>query len=135
MIEILKADSIIDHRGELIPIEFEKIFAFRPVRFFYIKDVPDGTMRGGHAHRNTIQVYVVIQGKINVVVYREKLNETSLKGDVFSLTKNQMCLIPAMTWTEEWFNEPGTILGVFCSHPYNQFEYIRDFEEYKTIYL
>ncbi len=135
MIEILKANSIIDHRGELIPIEFEKIFAFKPVRFFYIKDVPVGTMRGGHAHRNTIQVYVVIQGRINVAVYKEKLNNNSLKDEVFPLAKNQMCLIPAMTWTEEWFYEPGTILGVFCSHPYDESEYIRDFERYKEIYL
>jgi dTDP-4-dehydrorhamnose 3,5-epimerase-like enzyme len=135
MIEILKADSIIDKRGELIPIEFEKIFAFKPVRFFYIKDVPIGTMRGGHAHRDTIQVYLIIHGRINVAVYKEKLNETSFKGEVYTLTKNQMCLIPAMTWTEEWFYEPGTILAVFCSHPYHESEYIRDFEEYKAIYL
>jgi len=41
--------------------------------------------------------------------------------------------MPAMTWGSQYGYEPGTVLGVFASHPYDADDYVREYEEFVTL--
>lgn len=119
--DIIDLNTITDNRGELVPIEFERLFGFLPVRFFYIKNVPRFTWRGNHAHKETNQVYLAIKGNIKV-----KVNWC----EEIILHTNKMLSVPPMVWTAEQFLSNDSILGVFCSHAYDENDYIREVDEF-----
>ena len=53
-----------DQRGQLIPCESSQFFA--PVRTFLIHGVPEGVVRGRHAHRTARLLMICLIGRVTV---------------------------------------------------------------------
>lgn len=80
--------------------------------------------RGRHAHKKCNQLMIVLSGKCVI-----RCNDgTSEK--VFLLAKSSEGLyVPATIWAEEEY-EANTILMVLTDQPYDENDYIRDYETY-----
>jgi dTDP-4-dehydrorhamnose 3,5-epimerase-like enzyme len=110
-----------DQDGVLVPIEFKDL-PFEPRRVFYVTDVPKGVSRGHHAHYETKQLLVCIQGRIEVTLHDGKSAKTTI------LRKNESVMIDTMVWDSQRFLTGEEVMLVICSTPYDKADYIEDFE-------
>jgi hypothetical protein len=115
--------TIKDDDGTLVPIEFSDL-PFEPKRIFYVCDVPKGEERGNHAHFETRQFLVCLQGSILVKLHDGK----ELKE--YRLMPNQSILVERMIWDSQVFETGNDVLLSICSTSYNKSDYIEDFEEF-----
>ena len=119
---------ITDDRGILIPLEFKDL-PFFPQRLFIVKSVPIGTKRGGHAHYNTQQILICLKGKIKVILH------DGLQEFVSYITENETKFIDSLIWDTQEFTSGQDVMLVLCSTPYEEQDYIRDFQEFKKYAL
>lgn len=118
--------TINDERGE-----FSKFFLdthFIPKEFFIIKNVPVGVVRGKHAHSKCEQLIMLIKGSLHVSL------ESRLSSEVVLLEiPGSYVLIPALTWSEQKYLATNTEIIVFCSEQYDEQDYIRNYQEFKSL--
>ena len=98
------------------------ILPFKPVRIFWVKDIPAKGVRGGHAHKKCKQFYICIQGQIIILCKNKKEKRT------VTLNQDEACLIDAGVWTKETFVVKNSFLMVLCSEPYDAEDYIYEME-------
>lgn len=122
---LIRSPIFQDMRGKLSAIEFSAL-PFVPQRSFLVFDVPNNKVRGEHAHKKCHQFLFAVAGRVAVVVddgvHRK---EIMLEGPGVGLH------IPPMVWGVQYKFEPGTILQVFASLPYENEDYIRDYTEFQ----
>jgi UDP-2-acetamido-3-amino-2,3-dideoxy-glucuronate N-acetyltransferase len=117
-----------DIRGSLSVGEFEKDIPFIPKRYFLVFDVPSFETRGEHAHKTCEQFLICLHGSCNVVLEdgenrQEFLLDTATKG----------IYIPPLIWGIQYKYSKDTVLLVFASEYYDSSDYIRDYQEWKTV--
>lgn len=116
-----------DDRGTLVPTEFHNL-PFKPVRMFYVTNVPKGLERGHHAHYETEQILICIQGKIRVkLIYSKKTTYILLKP-------NEYIYVPKMVWDSQEFLTGNDVLLVLCSTNYNTKDYINNLTKYRQLF-
>jgi dTDP-4-dehydrorhamnose 3,5-epimerase-like enzyme len=116
-----------DDRGSLVAMD-TLTFGHPIARVFQVRDVPVGTVRGGHAHRSCHQLLVASQGTI-VVTIHDGTEETTFRLD----RPGRGLHIPPMTWASQTYVSDHAILTVLASHPFSESDYIRDFTEFSDI--
>ncbi|UUV20942.1 sugar 3,4-ketoisomerase [Paenimyroides aestuarii] len=126
MSKIITLPKIKDPRGNLSVIEGNTIpFAINRVYFLY--DVPSGAERGGHAHKNQQEFIIAVAGSFQVV-----LNNGS-EEKVYHLFKpNEGLYVPVNTWRELRNFSAGAVCLVVSSDAFDENDYIRDFNEFKS---
>ena len=112
-----------DSRGVLYPFEFKKL-NFEPKRMFFIKDVPEGDIRGEHAHKETDQIIFCLQGSVEISLFDGVEKETHI------LMEGDYVFEKRMTWTTLKFVKPESILMVTSSKGYDPEDYIRDYSTF-----
>lgn len=116
---------VLDQRGNLIPVEFERELPFLPRRQFFIHDVAEESIRGEHAHRICHQFLFAVVGSLAVIVDDgREARELELSAASFGL------YLPPYVWGVQYRFKPHTMLSVYASHPYDPSEYIRDYDEF-----
>jgi acetyltransferase-like isoleucine patch superfamily enzyme/dTDP-4-dehydrorhamnose 3,5-epimerase-like enzyme len=114
-----------DLRGSLVSGEVDAHIPFEPRRFFSVVEVPSKDVRGAHAHRRCEQFLVCICGSLAVVVDDGRAREeVVLDGPQFGL------YLPPMVWAVQYRYTHDAILLVLASDPYEQEDYIRDYDEF-----
>ena len=111
-------------RGTLNVIEFDGL-PFVPKRLFYVKGVPKGEVRGGHAHYNNKQFLICVQGKIVATLF-DGVDMTTI-----DMSPGKVVFIDKMIWDWQLFDSKDAIMLVFCSQSYDPRDYINDIEEFK----
>ncbi len=99
---------------------------FEIKRVYYLYNVPSGSERGGHAHKNLKQLFVALSGSFDVVLkdgYSEKI--IKLNKPNFGL------LIPTGIWRELQNFSSGSVCLVLASAEFDEEDYIRDFEDFE----
>jgi hypothetical protein len=115
-----------DLRGRLTAGEMPSDgIPFPPKRWFLVYDVPSPEVRGEHAHRVCHQFLVCVAGRVMVAV-DDGVNRSEAVLDDPSLG----IYIPPMVWASQFRYEPGTVLLVLASHPYDAGDYIREYESF-----
>ena len=112
-----------DDDGTLVPIELSDL-PFEPRRIFYVSGVPKGEERGNHAHFETQQILVCLQGSILVKLH----DGTDLKE--YRLKPNQAILVEKMIWDSQVFETDNDVLLAICSTNYDKSDYIEDFSDF-----
>jgi len=120
--------EVTDIRGSLSAGEFERCIPFNTERYFLVYDVPTAETRGEHAHRECHQFLVAVKGSVHVVA------DDGINREEFVLDKpNKGIHLPPMTWGIQYRYSPDAVLMVFASHYYDSDDYIRNYDEFKSL--
>lgn len=124
LIEIPKNQDI---RGNLSVIEGETI-PFVSKRVYYLYDIPGGSKRGGHAHKEQKEFLIALSGSFDVVVKDGNSEKT------ITLNKpNYGLLIEKEIWRELENFSSGSVCLVLASDEFDEADYIRNFKDFKLL--
>lgn len=126
MPKIIDIPKITDTRGNLGVIEKTTI-PFEIKRVYYLFDVPSTAYRGGHAHINQLELLVALSGSFDV-----KLNDGKEETFVTLNKPDKGLLIEKGIWRELDNFSSGSVCLVLASDVFDEGDYIRDFETFKT---
>lgn len=114
--------------GNLSPLYGGNDVPFPFKRIFYLYDVPGGAERGGHAHRVVQQFIVAASGAFSVRLDDgENYKTISLDRSYYGL------YIPSMIWAQVVDFCTGAICLVFASMPYEESDYIRNYDVFLSL--
>ena len=118
-----------DPRGSLTYLYEPVQIPFAINRVFYIYDVPAGKDRGAHAHKECWQFIIAASGALEVY-----LSDGTHEKSVLLNRPFRGLLVPPGIWAQEREFTTGALCLVLASHPYSEEDYIRNFDEYLSIY-
>lgn len=125
--EIIDVPKVLDERGNLSFIE-KRHLGFKIERTYWIYDVPGGEIRGGHAFLQQQELIVALSGSFDVILHDGK------KETIFSLNRSYKGLyVPPMYWRSMENFSTNAVSLVLASTPYDEKDYIRDFEKFLTL--
>jgi dTDP-4-dehydrorhamnose 3,5-epimerase-like enzyme len=122
---LIDLPRIDDPRGNLTFIEQSRHIPFEIRRVFYLYDVPTGASRGAHAHRSLQQFIVCMSGSFDVAI-----DDGRAKSSVHLNRPWKGLYVPPMIWAAEVNFDPGSVCLVLTSGLYDEFDYIRDHDEF-----
>ena len=123
--KLIDLPKIQDPRGNLTFIESNGHVPFDIKRVYYLYDVPGGSDRGAHAHKNLHQFIVAMSGSFDVVL------DDGQQEKRFHLNRsyNGLYVCP-MIWRYLDNFSSGSVCMVLASSHYDIADYIRDRDEF-----
>jgi hypothetical protein len=115
-----------DARGSVNFLEPGKGLDFEPVRVFWLHHVAPGQWRGRHGHRKTKLVFVAASGACRIHLDDGMVKETAALDD-----PTRALHVAPWVWHELTDFAPGTVIMVIASTPYEEAEYLRDYDVFK----
>lgn len=126
--KLIELPKISDPRGNLSFIEGGRHIPFDIKRVYYLYDVPGGSDRGSHAHKNLCQFIVAMSGSFDVVLDDGKEKKR------FHLNRSYYGLyVCPMMWRDLDNFSSGAVCMVLASTHYDEADYIRDYLQFKSI--
>lgn len=117
--------KISDPRGNLSFIEGRTHIPFDIQRVYYLYDVPGGSDRGAHAHKDLHQFIVAMSGSFDVLLDDGKDKKR------FHLNRSYYGLyVCSMMWRDLDNFSSGAVCMVLASAPYSESDYIRSYPEF-----
>lgn len=114
-----------DSRGALNVLEITKELPFECKRIFYTYAIPEGSVRGEHAHKECHQFLISVKGTTYCKV------DNGMECDEIILDSPSKGLhIPPGCWGEQYNHSPDSVLIVLASEPYCNEDYIRTYDEF-----
>ena len=101
--------------GKLVPFTIQRVFTIKTI---------EACTRGFHAHKHCTQVLTVLHGECNVTC-----DDGTMRQSFRLNHASQGLLIPPTIWAEQAYL-PNTILMVLTDHPYDEADYIRDYDAF-----
>lgn len=122
---IIELPQIKNRAGNITPVSNFIEIPFDIKRVFYIYDIPGGEDRGAHAHKECHQFLVAASGSFDVELFDGHIKRTiTLNRPYYGLH------IPPGIWASEKSFSSGSVCLVLASHPYDEGDYIRDYENF-----
>lgn len=125
---LFKMPVFVDLRGSLSVLECESVLPFRPVRTFFVYDVPSQHVRGEHAHKECHQFLVCAKGACSVVT-DDGQSRAEWRLDAPSMGLH----VPPMVWASQYKYSSDAVLVVFASHAYDAADYVRDYDAFRAL--
>ena len=112
--------------GDLVVVEGENsVIPFSIKRVFNVR-AQKGNIRGRHAHRHCSQLLICTNGAVEVKCDNNSTTET------YVLDKPNIGLfIEPGIWADQKYIENNTILTVLCDRPFEEADYLRNYEDFK----
>jgi hypothetical protein len=110
---------VAEPRGALVEFDYRSL-PFSPQRSFFIKDVPPGTVRGGHSHKVCEHFLVCLRGRVTIEL---AMNESRARVVLDRPTLG--LYLAAGVWSQQTYETFDTELLVFASLPYDPSSYVR----------
>ncbi|MEY8847531.1 FdtA/QdtA family cupin domain-containing protein [Psychroserpens sp. XS_ASV72] len=123
-ITIIDIPKIHDVRGSLAVIEGDCI-PFEMKRVYYLFDVPSDAYRGGHSHKDQVELLVSLSGSFEVV-----LDDGKSRKSVMLNKPDKGLLIPKGIWRELENFSSGAVCLVLASGEFDESDYIRDYDSF-----
>ena len=121
-----KAEIKKDERGTLLPL-YSQDYDFDWKRCFVLKGSKEGTTRGNHGHKRENQIMLIISGTLELESDNGKIKETIV------LNEDEYVVLPPLTWNTFTIKEENTVVLVMGSELFDEDEYIRDYNEFKSL--
>lgn len=122
---IIDLPQIRDPRGDLTFVEGGNHVPFDIARVYYLYNVPVDSERGGHAHRDLEQVIFALSGS-----FRIKLDDGENQTEFWLRDPRKGLYVNRMIWREMDSFSQGAVCMVLASHPYDESDYFRDYNEF-----
>ena len=123
---IVDLPKVEDPRGNLTFIEGERHVPFDIKRVYYLYDVPGGSHRGGHAHRDLHQLLIAMSGSFDIL-----LDDGRTKFKYHMNRSYYGLYIPPMIWREIDNFSSGSVCMVLASHYFSEDDYFRDYSDFR----
>ncbi len=127
LIQLIEIPKIEDPRGNLAVIE-KDVIPYDVRRTYYLFDVPSGAYRGGHAHKECLELLIAVSGSFEVI-----LDNGKEKQRVMLNNPTKGLLIPINMWRELENFSSGAVCLVLASHTFDEGDYIRDYDTFKAL--
>lgn len=125
---VIQFPKILDDRGNLTFVEAMRHIPFNISRVYWIYDVPGGESRGSHAYRNIQEVVIALSGSFDVYL------DDGLAQKMVTLNRAYYGLyIPNLIWRRFIHFSTNSVALVIASLPYDQSDYIRDYDAFKRM--
>lgn len=116
--------------GYISVTEQHQLVPFEVQRIFWTYYTPESIVRGRHAHYATEQVLIAASGRIIVTT---ELADGSIQ--TFRLEDPHVGLyVPPNAWHTMQYSHSAVQL-VLASMPYNEQDYIREYEQFRQVWL
>lgn len=122
---IIDLPQISDPRGDLTFVEGGNHVPFEIARVYYLYNVPVDSERGGHAHRDLEQIIFALSGS-----FRIKLDDGENQTEFWLRDPRKGLYVNRMIWREMNSFSQGAVCMVLASHPYDESDYFRDYNEF-----
>jgi hypothetical protein len=123
---IIQLPRIEDPRGNLTFVESNQQIPFEIRRVYYLYDVPGGSERGGHAHKELNQLIIAMSGSFDIHL------DDSRERKTFHLNRSYYgLLVCPMIWREIDNFSSGAVCLVLASDFYTEDDYYRDYQEFQ----
>ena len=126
--KLIQLPKISDSRGNLSFIEGGQHIPFDIKRVYYLYDLPGGSDRGSHAHKNLHQFIIALSGSFDVVLDdgRDK-KHFQLNRPYFGL------YVCPMMWRYLDNFSSGSVCMVLASSHFDEADYIRDYDQFISV--
>lgn len=116
-----------DPRGNLTFLEGGLHVPFDIRRVYYLYDVPGGSHRGGHAHKELQQLIIALTGSFDVILddgrdRRRTRLDRAYRG----------LYVAPMIWRELRNFTSGSVCLVLASAPFDEDDYFRDYSTFRV---
>ena len=126
--KIMDLPKFTDPRGNLSVIEGGVHVPFDIKRVYYLYDVPGGSARAGHGHKELQQLMIAMSGSFDVIVddgfARKKIHLNRSYHGLY---------IPKMMWREVDNFSSGAVCLVLASTPYDASDYYHEYSDFASI--
>ena len=122
---VIDLGKIENDRGNLTVVQSLETVPFDVKRVFYLYDIPGGEARGAHAHKECHQFLVAASGSFEVM-----LDDGQEKRTVYLNRPFLGLHVPPGIWAAEQEFSSGAVCLVLASEPYDEADYIRDYDDY-----
>ncbi len=124
--DVIDLPVVHDLRGNLTVVEAERQVPFDIRRVYYLYDVPSGSERAGHAHKNLQQLIIAASGSFSI-----HLDDGRRQESVFLNRSHKGVLLKPMVWRVINNFSSGAVCLVMASAHYAESDYIRDHGEFR----
>lgn len=115
-----------DDRGAINILEIKRELPFECQRIFYTYTVPEGSVRGEHAHRVCEQFLISLRGSLVVTVDDGRGH----RDEIVLASPSKGLWLPHGRWGEQSSHSSDNVLLVLASLPYDNGDYIRNYGEF-----
>jgi dTDP-4-dehydrorhamnose 3,5-epimerase-like enzyme len=122
---VVELTKVHNPAGNITIIENGDHQLFNVKRIYYLYDVPGGSERGGHAHKELYQLIVAASGSFDVI-----LDDSRSKKIIQLNRPNFGLLIVPGIWREIVNFSSGAICLVLASQKYNPEDYLRTYDDF-----
>jgi dTDP-4-dehydrorhamnose 3,5-epimerase-like enzyme len=123
--QLIELPKISDPRGNLTFVESQNHIPFDIKRVYYTYDVPGGTERGGHAHKELKQLIIAMSGSFDITL------DDGFEKKTFHLNRSYFGLyVSSMIWRGIDNFSSGSVCMVLASEFYSEADYYREYEDF-----
>lgn len=123
--KIIDLPIIKDPRGNLTFIEAGRHIPFDIRRVYYLYDVPGGSERGGHAHKELHQLIIAMSGSFDI-----NLDDGHAKKTIHMNRSYYGLYVCPMIWREMDNFSSGAVCMVLASNYYDEADYYREYAQF-----
>ena len=121
----IELKKITDPRGNLTVAQGLEDVPFEIRRAYWVYDVPGGECCGGHAHRRCRTLLVALSGSFHVTLDNGQRRETYLLNHPW-----QGLIVETGVWRTLDDFSSGAVCLSLASEPFEEEDYIRDYDEF-----
>lgn len=114
-----------DVSGRIVVLDVAETLPFAVRRVYWIHGMREGEARGAHAHRRLIQAMVAVTGRVRIA-----FDDGQSRSEFLLDRPDRYLIVPPGLWRDFTALDSGTTLLVLASDPYDEADYIRDYDEF-----
>ena len=114
--------------ASLSSLEFSSL-PFAPKRVYWIQDFTPQAVRGNHSHKELTQIFIMLSGQLTLEIFK------GTKSNKYEISRlSPPLIVPPGTWRIMSNASADALLFVIADRPYEEKDYIRDWNEYLNWY-